>query len=421
MTGKRSTRAKSVGRAAPTISSGTPLRIDGFRASGVHCGLKAKGPDLALIVSDEPASVAGVFTQSSFVGAPVTFSRERVRSGQARGVVVSTGFANVGLGERGLRDAEAMAGLAAKAVGGTSDAFLVASTGVIGVPVPMERVREGIPAAAAALDSDGLAAAARAICTTDTRPKWASAAVSLDGVEVKIAGIAKGSGMIEPNMATMLGFLLTDVAATPAYLRLCLRDAVRESFNRVTVDGETSTSDMALLFANGRAGNKRFTRTDYGKSKASEWFGAALREVCVDLAKAIARDGEGATKLVEVRVSGAASVDEAERAARRIANSMLVKTAIFGQDPNWGRILQTVGAERIRFELPKVEVRLAGAPVFRHGAAARNPGRERLRELLRATDTVEIAVFLGAGTASAEVWTCDLSYDYVRINAEYHT
>ncbi len=402
-------------------SAALPLSVAGFRAAGVASGIKDEGLDLALIASDEPAAAAGVFTTSTVPGAPVVLSRARVALGHARAIAVNSGCANVALGKRGLRDAQQMASFAATALGCRPDEVLVASTGVIGQPLPMDRLREGLPLAASRLEEKGIGAAAEAILTTDTCTKIARTAIELDGEEVTLIGIAKGSGMIEPNMATMLGFILTDAAATPAFLRACLRAAVAESFNRVSVDGEGSTSDMTLLLASGRAGNRRLTQGLRGKSPAARTFEEALLQVSVDLAKAIARDGEGATKLIEVRIQGAADAAQAERAARRVANSLLVKTAIFGGDPNWGRILQTIGAEGLRIDLDKAEVCLAGVPVFRRGVAQGDEARKGAAKALASSAEVEIAVDLGVGKGQARVWTCDLSYDYVRINAEYTT
>jgi glutamate N-acetyltransferase/amino-acid N-acetyltransferase len=399
------------------MSSRPSFRVPGFRAAGVHCGIKAAGRDLALVVSDVPAAVAGVFTRSSVVGAPVEISRERVRSGRARGLVANSGASNVALGARGLRDAEAMAAAAARAVGAASGEILVASTGVIGRPLPLPRVRSGIRAAARGLRADGLAAAAEAIMTTDRKPKLAMARARIGGREVRVAGIAKGAGMIEPRMATMLAFLFTDAAVAPSFLRRVLRRAADASFNRVSVDGETSTSDMALLFANGVAGNRALRGPG---SPGAGRFQAAVAEVSLALARELARDGEGATKLVTVRVSGAASPAEAERAARRIANSMLVKTALFGGDPNWGRILQTVGAARVRLDLARARVALAGVALYRGGSAAGPAARARCAARLGARE-IGIDVHLAAGRADARVFTCDLGYDYVRINAEYTT
>jgi glutamate N-acetyltransferase/amino-acid N-acetyltransferase len=379
--------------------------------------VKAKGLDLALIVSDREASVAGVFTRSTVVGAPVEWCRAQVRSGRARGVVVNSGVSNVATGERGRRNAAAMAALAGRSVGAPASQMLVASTGVIGKHLPMAKLRAGIARAGGSLRATGFERAARAIMTTDTHPKLASATARVGGRDIRVVGIAKGSGMIEPNMATMLAFLVTDAAASPAFLRRVLRRAADESFNRVSVDGETSTSDTVLLLANGAAGGRPLASA---RSAGADAFARAVGEVSTALAKQLARDGEGATRLIDVRVSGGRTPAEAERAARRIANSLLVKTAVFGGDANWGRILQTVGAGRVTIRLDRAEVSLGGVPVYRAG---RPCGAATLRRAAArlALPEVPIAVRLGAGRASARVWSCDLSFDYIRINAEYTT
>jgi glutamate N-acetyltransferase/amino-acid N-acetyltransferase len=399
------------------VKSTNSVRVPGFVAAGVHCGVKEAGLDLALIASDVPARVAGVFTQSTVVGAPVELSRDRVRAGSARAVVINSGVANVAMGAQGLRDAAEMAQRAAAAIGVAARQVLVASTGVIGARLPMPRIRRGIRAAADGLAQGGLRDAAEAIRTTDTFAKTAVATADVDGCEVTVAGIAKGSGMIEPNMATMLAFLMTDAAVAAPALGRVLREATNASFNRLSVDGETSTSDMVLLFANGVANNRELRGP---RSRGAAAFAAAVEKVAIALTRDIARDGEGATKLVTVRVEGAASGADAERAARRIANSVLVKTALFGGDANWGRILQTVGAARVRLNLERSVVRLGGVTVFRAGASAGPAARRRAARKLQAPE-VEVAIDLGAGRATAHVWTCDLSYDYVKINAEYTT
>jgi glutamate N-acetyltransferase/amino-acid N-acetyltransferase len=281
----------------------------------------------------------------------------------------------------------------------------------------MDKVERGIADAAKALRADGLGDASRAIMTTDLVAKTAIARAKIGGRTVTIAGIAKGSGMIEPNMATMLSFLVTDAAITPALLRRLLRHAADASYNRVTVDGESSTSDTVLLLANGVAGNALLADAP---SAGARVFAAALGEVTQALARAIARDGEGATKLVTVKVTGATSAADAERAAKRIANSMLVKTALFGGDPNWGRILQTIGAGRVALRLDRTVVSLGGVAVFRNGAPTGDAARRRAGKSLHAKE-IEVALELGAGRHHATVWTCDLSYDYVKINADYTT
>ncbi|MCZ6785408.1 MAG: bifunctional glutamate N-acetyltransferase/amino-acid acetyltransferase ArgJ [Proteobacteria bacterium] len=393
------------------------LRVPGFRAAGIHCGIKERDPDLALVASDDPAVVAGVFTRSSVVGAPVEWCRARARSGRGRAVVVNSGISNVGMGARGRRDAAEMARLAGRALGCKTRDVFVASTGVIGEPLPMAALRRGIPRVSDALRADGLGDAAEAIRTTDRFAKTASATARIGGRPVRVAGIAKGSGMIEPDMATMLAFVVSDVAVAPPFLRRALRRVADETFNCLTIDGETSTSDTVLVLANGRAGNA-LLRSE--RSPGAARFIDALGGICESLTRDLARDGEGATKLITVDVTGARTAAEADRAARRIANSPLVKTAIFGQDANWGRILQTLGAGRVTIRLERAEVELGGVGVFRRGASTGPAARRRAQARLAAPE-ISIQVHLGAGRARARIWTCDLTYDYVRINAEYTT
>lgn len=403
---------------ADAAARAVSLQVPGFRAAGVRCGIKQKGPDVALLVSDVPAVAAGVMTRSTVPGAPVLVSREHLaKSPRARAIVANSGCSNVAMGARGLRDARAMAALAARALGCAPREVLVASTGVIGEPLPMDRLGRGVGAAAAALADDGLADAARAILTTDTRSKCAARSVRIGGRRVRLAGIAKGSGMVEPNLATVLCFVLTDAAVTKAFLRRALKAAADRSLNCLTVDGEGSTSDTCFVLANGMARNPVLRGP---ASDGATAFAAALTSLLQELTRALARDGEGATRLVTVRVRGARSDAEADRAARRIANSVLVKTALFGGDANWGRILQTIGHGRVALDLARTEVRLAGIPVFRRGASAGASARARAQREMRAPE-VAVEVFLGAGAGSAEIWTCDLTYDYVRINAEYRT
>jgi glutamate N-acetyltransferase/amino-acid N-acetyltransferase len=408
-------RKKSASRAK--ACSGKALPVPGFRYAGIHCGVKEAEPDLALIVSEVPASIAGVFTRSTIVGAPVDWCRPRAAAGRARAVVANSGCSNTAMGARGARDAARMAAELAKAIDCPTDEVFVASTGVIGEPLPMGAILPGIRQAHGKLAAKGLKKAAEAIRTTDTFGKFAGEETVVNRKAVTLAGIAKGSGMIEPNMATMLSFLTTDVAATPAYLRGALRRAADQTFNRVTIDGEGSTSDTVLLLANGLAGNAPLRNAE---SPGAARFEAALLEVSEQLARMLARDGEGATKLVRVEVSGAKNPKQADLTARRIANSLLVKTAIFGRDPNWGRILQTIGAGRVAVSLPRVEVKLCGVSVFRAGASTGTAARKRAEAGL-AKDEISIEVNLAAGRSRAKIWTCDLSYDYVRINAEYTT
>ena len=390
--------------------------VAGIRASGIHSGIKDSAKDLALIAADEPVSAAAVFTTSSVVGAPVEVSRERIASGRIRGVIVNSGVSNVAMGARGLRDARKMAKLAAHEIDCNEEEMLVASTGVIGEPLPMDALRSGIPRVAAALSTDGMADAAEAIRTTDTHAKVASTLVTIGGHKITIVGIAKGSGMIEPNMATMLSFLTTDAPISPVLLRNMLRRVANATYNQLTIDGEGSTSDTVVLMATGRACGPKLQA---GRPAARQ-FEAALLAVSEDLVRQLARDGEGATKLITVEVSGAHSAVEADKAARRIGNSLLVKTAIFGGDPNWGRIMQTLGAGEIAWNPGKTRVRIGGVPVFTRGRSAGPAARKRAEKALR-REEILIQVELGKGQGAARLFTCDLSYDYVKINAEYTT
>jgi glutamate N-acetyltransferase/amino-acid N-acetyltransferase len=393
------------------------LRVKGFRWAGVRCGIKARGADLMLLASDRPASAAGVLTRNVVASAPVQVTRAHLRSGVARAIVANSGCSNVAMGAQGVRDASTMAALAALALGIEAREVLVSSTGVIGEPLPMAKLASGIPKAARALDAAGIGDAARAIMTTDRVPKLANASFRAGATRCTVAGIAKGSGMIAPDMATMLSFVACDAAITTPALRAIWREVADATYNRVTVDGETSTSDTAVVLANGASGAQQIVGT---RSKGAALLAGALLEVATELAKALARDGEGATKLVTVEVSGAKSDAQAEAAARRIANSMLVKTALFGGDPNWGRILQTVGAERVALNLAKTEVVLCGVPVFASGASTGPAARRAAGQRMRGNE-ISIAVNLAAGPGRARLWTCDLSYDYVKVNADYTT
>jgi glutamate N-acetyltransferase/amino-acid N-acetyltransferase len=397
--------------------TGRSIVVRGFRWAGVRCGIKQRGADLMLVASDRPASAAGVLTRNVVASAPVQLTRAHLRSGAARAIVANSGCSNVAMGAQGARDAKTMAALAALALGVTPREVLVASTGVIGEPLPMAKIASGIPQAARALAPGGIGAAARAIMTTDTIPKQASASVTLGGARCTIAGIAKGSGMIQPDMATMLSFVATDAAIAAPALREIWRDVARATYNRVTVDGETSTSDTAVVLANGASGARPIGAP---RGKDAALLSGALLEVATELAQLLARDGEGATKLVTIDVAGAKSDTQAELAGRRIANSPLVKTALFGRDPNWGRILQTVGAARVALNLAKTEVVLCGVPVFAHGASTGPEARKAAGKRMGAPE-ISIAISLGAGSGRARLWTCDLTPAYIRINADYTT
>lgn len=386
----------------------------GFRAAGVAAGIKPSGaPDVALIVSDSPASAAAVFTNSRVVAAPVVVSRAHVKGGSARGIVVNSGNANACTGAQGKADAERMAELAAAAVGAPPAEMLVASTGVIGRPLPMEKLEQGIRAAAAQLAPDG-APAARAIMTTDTLPKEVAVEFEAGGQRVRIGGIAKGSGMIAPRMATMLAFITTDVQIWPEVLQAALRSSVERSLNCITVDGDTSTNDTVFVLANGQSKANAAPGSPVHRA-----FCEALLAVCTRLAKELARDGEGATKLVEIQVTGARSVAQARQVGLTVGNSPLVKTALFGNDPNWGRILAAAGRAGVPLEPEELNLRVAGVPLVHGGEPL--PFDEATASKAMDAPEVLIELDLGHGRFASTVWTCDFSYDYVRINAEYTT
>ena len=388
----------------------------GFRAAGLHCGIKANGKhDLALVVSDTTASAAAVFTTNQAQAAPVLVSKAHLAAshGQARAVVSNSGCANACTGPQGMADAAEMAALTATALGVAPHDVLVASTGVIGVNLKMPALRGGIPRAVAAMSPDGGAEAAVAIMTTDPFPKSAAVEVTTPAGTFRVGGMTKGSGMIEPRMATMLGYLTTDAAVDPARLRKVLVDACRFTFNAITVDGEPSTNDCVFALANGASG---VTIDDATEAALFEGF----RAVAKTLALGIVRGGEGATKLVAITASGAASDADAWMAARAIANSLLVKTAIHGADPNWGRLVAAAGRSGARFVLDNARVRIGELVLFEQG----RPFDERAPQAaayLGGPD-LDIEVDLGSGGGfTATVWTCDLSKMYVQINAEYRT
>jgi glutamate N-acetyltransferase / amino-acid N-acetyltransferase len=401
---------------ATTIAGGVTAPRS-FRAAGTSAGIKANGGlDLAVLVSDSPAQAAAVFTTNLAVAAPVVVSREHLAAsgGATRAIVVNSGCANACTGDEGLQAARDMARETARLVGCPAEQVLVASTGVIGVSLPIDKIRAGLPAAIAALGnnpSDG-AHAARAIMTTDPFPKEAAAQIGIGGFDVRIGGMAKGSGMIEPMMATMLGFVTTDAAAPKALLDRALRAAVDDTFNAITVDGECSTNDCVMLLANGVSGAVVDDAT-YAT------FLAGLTSVCRELALGIVRGGEGATKLVAVTVTGGATSAEARKAAKAIANSLLVKTAIHGGDPNWGRLIAVAGRAGVAFNLSRAAVRIGPVVLFRDGRPHDDAAPQAAAYL--AGQELTVSVDLGAGNESSTVWTCDLSADYVRINADYRT
>ncbi len=391
--------------------------VRGIRAAGIHCGIKSGDKkDLALIVSEPPGVAAGVFTTNRVKAAPVLVTSRLVHAQRVYGIVANSGNANACTGERGVRDAERMSDLAAGLLGVDKGTILVASTGAIGKYLPMEKIETALPGLVQCLRGDDNGDAAAAILTTDTRPKWVAVETSVGRRRVRVGGIAKGAGMISPQMATMLAFLVTDAHVSVDILEAVLREAVDSSFNRITVDGDTSTNDMVLLLANGLARNGVF---GLGTAEYVS-FSKAVSHVCTELAKMIVRDGEGATKFVEVRVQRARSRADADRIARAIANSCLVKTALFGNDPNWGRILAAAGYAGVDIDVRLLTLRLGEVVLVKGGQPVEEDVSAAAKQAVSGEEVV-IALDLGLGEEEACIWTCDLSYDYVRLNAEYPT
>ena len=387
----------------------TPL---GFSAGAVYAGIKTYGAgklDLAILASDRSCAAAATFTQNRLCSAAVLVNRAHVADGRACAVVVNSGVANSSTGDRGIVDGQQMCDWVAEKLGVPSLEVLVCSTGVIGHFLPMHSIQAGI--GAISLSAESGMDFARAIMTTDTRPKHGAVRFG----PYTLGGTAKGSGMIHPNMATMLAFLTTDAPVEQAFLQETLSSAVESSFNLLSVDGDTSPSDTAILLANGAAGGETITE---GSSHAAE-FREAVEALCVYLAKEMARDGEGATKLMEVSVRGAASEQEARRLVRELTTSYLLKSAVYGADPNWGRIVAVIGRSTVRISEPAVVVTLCGTRVF----AEQRPTEFDAGAVAAAMrgDTVTIEVDLGAGDAAASGWGCDLTEGYVKINADYHT
>jgi glutamate N-acetyltransferase/amino-acid N-acetyltransferase len=388
----------------------------GFRAAGMYCGIRKVKKDIAMIVSEVPATSAGVFTLNKTQAACVLVDKIQLkRSPVCSAIVVNSGNANACTGERGLNDTWDMVKTTAQALNLPEEQVMVSSTGVIGQYMPMDKVVPAIAQLAARLSTSGNSDAAEAIMTTDTFPKEAAVHFTLGKKVVTIGGVAKGSGMIAPNMATMLAFITTDVAISGELLSKALRAANNRSFNRITVDGDMSTNDMVLVMANGLAGNAPLTEN----SEEFQLFKAALEYVLIKLAKMIAKDGEGATKLIEIMVKGAQSEEEAAQAARAVANSNLVKTAIHGADANWGRILAAVGYSGIDFNPDNVEISFGDLPILKKDYEI-VLDEEKAKELLL-KDSVVIVVDLNQGSQFARFWTCDLTKEYVHINASYRS
>lgn len=400
---------------------GGVLAAAGFSAAGIHAGFR-KNPergDLALVCAEAPVAAAGVFTQNRFCAAPVQVDREHLAGGKARAVVLNSAVANAATGEPGLANARATASQLAGLLGCEESEVLVASTGVIGVQLPMGVMEAGLPQVVADLGADAAhdLAAAHAILTTDTKIKRAALRYAdPSGATYAVGGMCKGSGMISPNMATMLAVITTDAPVSSAALDAALHAAANASFNRVTVDGDTSTNDSCFLLASGAAGGEPIAEA---AGERYEAFAAALAWVCGSLAQQIAADGEGATRLVRVTVMGASTPQDAELAARTVANSPLVKTAIAGHDANWGRIAAALGRSGASFEQEGVDIDIVGLPVLRAGLPVAFDEDEALRRFEE--PQVNLVCDLGAGDATATVWTCDLTHGYISINADYRS
>jgi glutamate N-acetyltransferase/amino-acid N-acetyltransferase len=393
------------------------MNIQGFLFSTAEAAIKKAGrKDLAIIFSEVPAAAAAVFTTSSVKAAPVLVSREHIASGFAQALIVNSGNANACTGESGMMDARETSRLIASALGIEDSAVQVCSTGVIGVRMPMGRIRTAIPALVDGLTSGTLDDIAQAIMTTDTFPKMEARGGQAGGISYTVAGIAKGAGMIMPNMATMLSFIITDAAVEPVFLQNSFRKGVDRSFNAITVDGDMSTNDTCLIMANGMSGNPAITEG----SAEGDSFESILNDVLLSLAKQIVKDGEGATKFVEIRVGGAKDDADAKRAAMAIANSSLVKTAFFGQDANWGRIFAAVGYSGAEVDQSRLSLRFDDVTMARNGVFAGEDAEARGTEVLKQKEFT-VSVDLGIGSGTATVYTSDLTHEYISINADYRS
>ena len=388
----------------------------GFTAAGVKAGIKKSGNlDVAVIYTKTQAVVAGTFTQNKVAAAPVYVSKEVVATGTAHAIVANAGCANACTGQQGLDDAHKMAQIAADELGVNADDVIVGSTGVIGVNLPMDKLEAGIKDAVANLSVDGSDNAGRAIITTDTHSKSVTCEFELSGKTVRMGAIAKGSGMIRPNMATMLCYITTDIAIDQALLQKAVSGCVEKSFNMISVDGDMSTNDMVIVLANGEANNTKITE----KNADYQIFFDKLMMLCTELAKQIAADGEGASKFLTINVKGAKSFADAKTVGMAIANSPLVKTAFFGEDPNWGRVICAVGYSGADMVPEKTVVKFGGITIFANGTGA-TYDEKALAHVMKEKDIV-IDIELNMGQEDATVWSCDLSYEYVKINGEYHT
>jgi glutamate N-acetyltransferase / amino-acid N-acetyltransferase len=391
--------------------------IPGFKFAATAASIKKPGVlDLALMVADTPVAAAGVFTTNRVQAAPVLLSKARLRGGQTQAILVNAGNANACNGPQGMAAARETCRAAADLLKIPAGLVLPSSTGVIGAPLPGDRIIQALPELVAGLHPDGLGEAARAIMTTDTRPKASLVMGKIDGRDFTLAGIAKGSGMIHPDMATLLVFIFTDAAATPQVLKTLLRQALPTSFNRITVDGDTSTNDTILLLAGGRAGNRVIT--DAGPAVSA--LGEALTQVMADLARQVVADGEGARHVYRIKVEGAATPAEAKKAAQTVALSPLVKTAMAGEDVNWGRIMAALGRAGARFDPERVEIAFGDYPVVQNGRGL-GPEAEAAAQQVIKSGAFTVNIRLNQGTFADYYDTCDFTEDYIRINADYRS
>lgn len=391
----------------------------GYSACGLHCGIKKAKDDLTVVVSDVAASAAAVYTNNLFQAAPLQVTKKHLESdGMAQAVVINSGIANAAMGKQGIVDAESVAKKLADTFELDENHTIVASTGVIGMPLPVETINAGIDMAKDALKplNESAELASRGIMTTDTVPKTASTTINIAGKEVCFWGMCKGAGMIHPNMSTMLGFVFCDAAITPEVLQKALSDAIGDSFNMISVDGDTSTNDMVTVLANGLAGNAVI---DALENDDYELFATALKEICVSLAKQIVADGEGATKLFAVKVINAPTTTDAKTIARAVVSSSLVKAAMYGRDANWGRIACAAGYSGAVFDPYKMDIYIGDVLVAQNGQGL-SFDEEKALDIL-SKDTIDVLIDLHEGSAEATGWGCDLTHDYVSINADYRS
>ena len=390
----------------------------GFKACGFHCGIKKAKDDLTVVVSEKPAAAAAVYTNNLFQAAPLQVTKAHLEeSGLAQAIVINSGVANAAMGKQGVADAEAVAQALADTFGIPVSQTIVASTGVIGIPLPVDKINAGIAQAKEKMAplAESAEAASRGIMTTDTVPKTASATLTIDGTKVHFWGMCKGAGMIHPNMSTMLGFVLTDAAITSGLLQQALSAAIGDSFNMISVDGDTSTNDMVTVLANGEAENAVID----AEGPAYDSFAAALKDVCIDLAKQIVADGEGATKLFAVKVVNAPTTTDAKTIARAVTSSSLVKAAMYGKDANWGRIACAAGYSGALFDPDRMDIFIGGLQVSKNGQGLAFD-EDKAFEIL-SEDKVEVLIDLHEGNGEAVGWGCDLTHDYVTINADYRS